>query len=137
MSLVRAGLRPAFALFVLAHAAAHLLSRWQGFLSPESLANDPAPPFLIGIAVLGFAIAGAGLLGVKWCQPLIGAALVLASAYSLIAIGRMGAGNLWWGVPVDLALFLIGVTGTYPKAHAPLAEVGAHHALPPPHRRFV
>jgi uncharacterized protein YndB with AHSA1/START domain len=61
---------------------------------------------------------------------IVRAALVLASAYSLIAIWRMGAGGLWWGAGVDLALLLIGITGIYrylPQRPAHLT--GYWHAL--------
>jgi hypothetical protein len=118
MSVIRAGLRPAFALFVIAHAAAHALLPLQEFLSPEHLANDPGPLILLGVVAIGFIVAGAGLLGVWPFKTLIRPALVLASAYSLIAIWRMGHGGFWWGAPADLVLLAIGVTGFLPRAVA-------------------
>jgi hypothetical protein len=57
---------------------------------------------------------------------------VLASAYSLIAIWRMGQGDLWWGVPVDVALLTIALTGAYqllPGA-VPITGESEHHIEP-------
>ena len=116
MSLIRAGLRPAFALLVIAHALSHALLPLQEFLSPANLANDAMPLILIAVAMIGFTIAGVGLLGAWPFTVIVRPAIVLASAYSLVAIWRMGAGGLWWGAPVDLALFVIGLTGWYPSA---------------------
>jgi hypothetical protein len=44
--------------------------------------------------------------------------LVLASAYSLIAVVLMGDGDLWWGGGLDLLLFIIGVSGAYHRLPA-------------------
>ena len=131
MSLIRAGLRPAFALFVIAHAAAHALLPLQEFLSEEHLSTDPGPAILLGVVAAGFAVAGLGLLGVWPLKSLIRPAMVLAAAYSMIAIWRMGAGDFWWGFPVDLALFLIGVGGFLPSAATASAASQAHGAARP------
>jgi hypothetical protein len=115
MSLIRAGLRPAFALFIVAHALAHALLPWQEFLTPASRAIDEGPLLVGGVAMFGFAIAALGVIGLRPFEGLARAAMVLGSAYSLIAIWRMGQGDLWWGVPVDLALVLTGLTGAYQR----------------------
>ena len=120
MTLIRAGLRPAFALFIVAHAFAHALLPWQEFLTPASRAIDEGPVILLSVIGVGYAIAALAVIGMRPLAALGRAAMVLASAYSLIAIWRMGQGDLWWGVPVDLALALIGLTGLYRRL--PLAS---------------
>jgi formate-dependent nitrite reductase membrane component NrfD len=132
MSHIRAGLRPAFALFIMAHAVAHALLPWQEFLTPASRAIDEGPVILLSVVGAGFTIAALGVLGVRPFTALGRAAMVLASAYSLIAISRMGQGDLWWGVPVDLALFLIGVTGVWPRPAAQSATTPLHSAAATP-----
>lgn len=136
MSLTRSGARPAFAMFLLAHTAAHALLPWQTFLLPETLTNDPGPVILMAFVAVGYAIASAGVLGLWPFTPLTGAAMVLASAYSLIAVWRMGAGDFWWAPPVDVLLLLIGISGLYRRLPAPAAvHDDAAHASP--QRRYV
>jgi hypothetical protein len=137
MSHIRAGARPAFALFVMAHALAHVLMPWQEFFLPANLASDAGPPILIGVAVLGFMIAGVGLLGVRPFTFMIRPAMVLASAYSLIAIWRMGSGEFWWGAPVGFALFLTGLTGLYRFLPAPSTASHPEDVRVSTERRFV
>lgn len=136
MSLLRAGARPVFALFVMAHALAHVLMPWQEFFQPANLASDTGPLILIGVAVLGFMIAGVGLLGIRPFTFMVRPAMVLASAYSLIAIWRMGSGEFWWGAPVGFALFLIGLTGLYRYLPAPSTASHPEQARAT-ERRFV
>jgi hypothetical protein len=111
MRAIRAGLRPAFGLFVLAHGLAHAVLPLRGWMDPQSLALNFMPLILYGVAVLGFTIAGLGILGVRPCDAMARPLLVLASAYSLVAIWTMGSGDLWWGASVDFALLLTGLTG--------------------------
>lgn len=112
MRVIKAGLRPAFGLFVVAHGLAHAVLPLRGWLDP----GLPGLEFLLilyGVAVVGFTVAGLGVFGVRPFTAMMRPALVLASAYSLIAISVMGSGGLWWGAGVDIALFLIGVSGIY------------------------
>lgn len=121
MSLVRPGLRPIFALLVIAHGLAHAVLPLRGWMEPDMFQHDFMPLVLYGTAVLGFTIAGIGLLGVTPFTAVVRPFLVIASAYSLVAISRMG-GDLWWGAPVDVALLLTGLTGVH--RYLPAA---AHH----------
>lgn len=130
MRTIRAGLRPAFGLFVIAHGLAHAVLPMRGWMDPARLASDFMPVILYSVAVLGFTIAGLGVLGIR---PFAGASrplMVVASAYSLVAIWRMGDGGLWWGAAVDVALFLIGVSGVYRYLPAPPEHpTGFWHAV--------
>jgi hypothetical protein len=54
--------------------------------------------------------------------------LVLASAYSLVSIYVIGGDGLMWGVMLDLALFLIGVSGIYLRLPRAAAMGSAQHA---------
>src|SRR3954471_9307727 len=104
MRVTAAALRPAFGLFVIAHGVAHAVMPLRGWMDPGMLALDFMPLILYDVAVLGFTVAGLGLFGVRPFAAIVRPALVLGSAYSLIAIWRMGAGGLWWGAGADLAL---------------------------------
>ena len=79
MSLLRAGARPVFALFVMAHALAHVLMPWQEFFQPANLASDTGPLILIGVAVLGFMQDLSLLATLRQLLP--NAALVLMTAF--------------------------------------------------------
>ena len=50
---VRSGLRPAFALFVIAHGLAHTVLPMRGWVNPEMLGRDFMPVILYGVAILG------------------------------------------------------------------------------------
>ena len=101
MRLVVRGLRPAAALFVIAHGLAHAVLPLRGWMQPDMLQNDAMPLILYGIAVLGFTSAGIGLFGVTPFTAVVRPALVLASGYSLIAIFTFGDGGLWFaGTPL-------------------------------------
>jgi hypothetical protein len=100
-------------LLVIAHGLAHAVLPLRGWLQPDLLENDAMPLILYGVAVMGFTTAGIGLLGVTPFTVVVRPALVLASAYSLIAIYTFGAGDLWWGAALDAVLLLAGLTGIY------------------------
>ncbi len=130
MGFVKAHLRQAFALLVIAHGLAHTVLPMRGWMQPETLAKDFMPVILYGTAILGFCAAGIGLLGVRPFTAATRPLLVLASGYSLVALGLMGDGGLWWGATVDVALLLTGLTAAYeylPAAHASRGRV--RHAL--------
>ena len=121
MGFVKAHVRQAFALLVIAHGLAHTVLPMRGWMQPETLARDFMPVILYGTALLGFCAAGIGLLGVRPFTAATRPLLVLASVYSLVALGLMGDGGLWWGATVDGALLLTGLTAAYrylPAAHA-------------------
>lgn len=128
MRVLAAGLRPAFGVFLIAHGLAHAVLPLRGWMDPKMLAHDFVPLILYGVAVLGFVIAGLGVLNIRPFTLVVRPTLVLAAAYSLIAISRMGAGSLWWGASVDVALLLIGLTGLYLPARREHAT-GYWHAV--------
>ena len=97
-------LRPAFALFVIAHGLAHAVLPLRGWMNPVALGEDFVPVILYGVALLGFAIAGIGVLGVRPFAAAVRPVMVIASVYSLVALWRMGDSDLWWGAAVDVAL---------------------------------
>ena len=113
MNIVRAGLRPALGLLVIAHGLAHAVLPMRGWMDPARLALDFSPFLLYVIVVAGFTLSGLGLLGVRRLEGVIRPALVLASGYSLVALWVMGAGDLWWGRALDVVLLLTGLTGAY------------------------
>jgi hypothetical protein len=113
MRVLQAGLRPAFALFLIAHALAHVVLPSRGWIEPARLGKDFMPFILYAVAVSGFTIAGLGLLEIRPFKWMMRPAMVLASAYSLVAIYTFGHPELFWGGAADLVLLLTGLTGAY------------------------
>lgn len=111
MRFVTPGLRRAFALLVIAHGLAHAVLPLRGWMDPGMFAHDFMPLVLYGVAVMGFTIAGIGLLGVTPFTSVVRPAVVLASGYSLVAIWTFGAGDLWWGAALDVVLLFTGFAG--------------------------
>ena len=58
MRVIRAGLRPAFGLFVMAHGLAHAVMPLRGWMDPARLALDFMPVILYTVIVVGFSVAG-------------------------------------------------------------------------------
>lgn len=127
MPVIRAGLRPAFAALVIAHGLAHSVLPLSGWMDPDRFGRDFMPLFLYGTAVLGFTTAGIGLLGVTPFTRVVRPLLVVASVYSLVAISRVGQGDLWWGVALDVMLLLTGLSGVYRYLPAPRPHTRAAH----------
>jgi uncharacterized protein YndB with AHSA1/START domain len=125
MRFIRAGVRPAIALIVIAHGLAHAVLPLRGWMDPGMFQRDFMPLILYGVAMLGFTMAGVGLLGVKPFTAIVRPVLVIASTYSLVAIWRMGSGELWWGAALDGVLFVTGLTGLHRFLPAPAP--GDHH----------
>lgn len=113
MRSVTPGLRRALALLVIAHGLAHAVLPLRGWMDPALLGHDFMPVVLYGVAVMGFTIAGIGLLGVTPFTSAVRPLLVLASGYSLVAIQVFGAGDLWWGAALDVVFLITGLTGIY------------------------
>ena len=113
MSRVSAGLRPALGLLVIAHGLAHAALPLRGWFDPARIGSDFTPVLIYWTAVIGFTLAGLGMLGVRRLEPIVRPALVLASAYSLVGMWVMGSGGMWGARSLDAALFLIGITGIY------------------------
>lgn len=128
MRFIRAGLRPALGLFLIAHGLAHAVLPLRGWMDPERLTRDFMPLALYSVAVLGFTSAGLGMFGVRPFKSIIRPAMVLAAAYSLVAIYVMGHGDLWWGARVDGALLLVGLSGLYRRLPEPTPSTGYWHA---------
>lgn len=130
MNIVRAGLRPALGLLVIAHGLAHAVLPSRGWMDPARLAMDFMPFILYVVAVLGFTISGLGLFEIRPFKWMMRPAMVLASAYSLIAIALFNEPDLFWGGAASLVLLFTGLTGAYrwlPK-RAPLGA-GLWHDL--------
>lgn len=113
MGIVRTGLRPALGLLVIAHGLAHAVLPSRGWMDPARLALDVMPFILYAVAVLGFTIAGLGLLDIRPFKWMTRPAMVLAAAYSLIAIFLFNQPDLFWGGGASLALLVAGLTGVY------------------------
>jgi hypothetical protein len=117
-------LRPALGLFIIAHGLAHAVLPSRGWMDPATLALNFMPLILYTVAVVGFTVAGLGVLGVR---PFTGAArpaLVVAAGYSLVAIGCAGQGDLKWAAVVDPGLLLVGATGAYLHLPVPNGQGG-------------
>ena len=113
MRIVRSGLRPAFGLLVILHGLAHAVLPSRGWMNPAALDQNFMPFILYAVAVLGFTIAGLGLLDIRPFKWTMRPAMVLASAYSLVAIYLFNQPDLFWGGAASLALLVTGVTGAY------------------------
>jgi hypothetical protein len=129
MPILRAGLRPAFAALVIAHGLAHSVLPLSGWMDPGQFGRDFMPLILYGTAVVGFTTAGIGLLGVTPFTHVVRPLLVVASAYSLVAISRAGQGDLWWGVALDVMLLVTGLSGIYRYLPAPRPHTRAAHRV--------
>ena len=119
MRIVRSGLRPAFGLLVIVHGLAHAVLSTRGWMSPSRLYTQDFMPFILyAVAILGFTIAGLGLLDIRPFKWMMRPAMVLAAAYSLIAIFLFNQPDLFWGGGASLALLLIGLSGVYRRLPA-------------------
>ena len=127
MRLIRAGVKPAFAVFVIAHGLVHAALPIGEAFTPAALRLDFMPLILLGVAMIGFSTAGLGVFGVWPFSSVTQQAMVLSSAYSLVLMWRLGQSDLWFGAAIDIALFLIGLTAAYrhlPDVHeAPATPV--------------
>lgn len=129
MGLAAAGLRPAIALIVIAHGLAHSVLPLRGWMQPDMFDWNFMPMLLYAVAMLGFTVAGLGLLGISPFRAAVRPCLVLASAYSLVAIFAAGQGDLWWGAVLDGVLLLTGLSGIH-RFLPPAREThGARHTL--------
>lgn len=113
MRIARAGLRPAFGLLVIAHGLAHAVLASRGWMDPSHLSQDAMPFILYTVAVLGFTVAGLGVLDIRPFKWMMRPAMVLAAAYSLVAIFLFNQPDLFWGGAASLTLFFTGLTGAY------------------------
>lgn len=129
MPFAKSLLRPAFAVFVIAHGLAHAVLPMRGWMNPETLGRDFMPVVFYGVAILGYAVAGLGIAGVRPFPAAVRPLMVIAPVYSLVALSRMGHGDLWWVAAVDVMLLMVGLTGAYHYLPAPRAHGRLHHAV--------
>ena len=94
MSVPMRWLRPAIGWLVKGHGLAHAVLPLRGRLDPGLFERDLMRFILYGVAVMGFSMAGVGLLGVAPFAAAVRPLLVIASAYSLVSISLMGPGDL-------------------------------------------
>jgi hypothetical protein len=98
----------------------------RGLMPPEVLnGGDAMPIILYAVATLGFVVAGLGLIGVRPFTSAIRPLLILASAYSLIALYRLGQGDLWMGATIDFLLLITGLTVVH--RYLPQPSAADHH----------
>lgn len=118
MTALKPFLRLALGCLVIAHGLAHAAMPLRGWIDPARLDKDFSPILVYAVAVIGFTIAGLGLIGIRRLEGAIRPLLVLASAYSLIGMWVMGSGGLWWGRTLDIVLFFTGILGLYRRLPA-------------------
>lgn len=94
---------------VIAHGLGHAVLPMRGSLAPLLTSGDWVPAALYGACMVGFVAAGLGMLGQRPFDRAISPLLVMASAWSLVAIFRFGDPNLWVGALGDGLLLLVGL----------------------------
>ena len=109
---------------VIAHGVSHAVLPMRGSLQPV-LQGDWVPVALYAVSMIGFVGAGLGLLGLRPLDRIISPLLVLSSAWSLVAIFRLGDQGLWFGAACNLALLLLGLW----RAYGGWPSHPAHHRL--------
>ena len=97
---------------VIAHGLLHAVLPMRGFV-PSVSGGDWMQVFLYSVSMAGFVAAGLGLLGVRVLDRLISPLLVVASAWSLVAIFTLGDPGLTFGAVCDIALLLVGLWRGY------------------------
>jgi hypothetical protein len=103
---------------VIAHGVSHAVLPWRGSLTPGLMTEDWVPVGLYGVAMVAFAAAGLGLLGLRPFNRTISPLLVLAAGLSLVAIVRFADPTLWFGAVCDVVLLILGLWrahGGWPK----------------------
>ena len=93
---------------VIAHGLSHAVLPMRGSLAP-TLTGDWVPIAFYGVSMVGFVAAGLGILGLRPLSRVVSPLLVLASAWSLLAIARLGDTSLWPGGVFDVGLLMVGL----------------------------
>ena len=137
MRVIRAGLKPAFAIFVIGHGLAHTGLPIDEWLDSSRLALDFVPLILLGVAMIGFSTAGLGLFDIWPFSSMMRPAMVLASAYSFVLIWRFWQADLLWGAVIDVALFLTGLTAAYRHLPDPHSAESRPNVTAYSHRRHA
>ena len=110
---MRLGVVRALGWLVIAHGLSHAVLPLRGSMGPADMIDDWIPVGLYMIGMIGFVIAGLGMLGLRPLDAVISPVLVLSSGLSLVAITRLGDPTLWAGGVFDVALLLIGLWRAY------------------------
>lgn len=98
---------------VIAHGLSHAVLPLRGSLAPTITVGDWMPVGLYLASMLGFLVAGVGILGMRPFDRAISPLLVLSSGLSLVGIARLGDPSLWPGGVFDVALLLTGLWRAY------------------------
>ena len=98
---------------VIAHGLSHAVLPMRGFLAYEAWQGDVMPTALYSVSMVGFVAAGLGLLGVRPLDRAISPLVVLAAAWSLVAIFVLGDPRLWFGAACDVALVPLALWRAY------------------------
>ena len=98
---------------VIAHGLSHAVLPLRGSTAPALLIEDWVPVGLYMIGMIGFVVAGIGLLGLRPFDRVISPVLVLSSGLSLVAITRLGDSSLWVGGAFDVVLLFLGLWRAY------------------------
>lgn len=93
---------------VIAHGLSHAVLPMRGSLDPVP-GGDWIPNALYAVSMTGFVAAGLGLLGLRPLDRAVSPLLVVASAWSLVAIAVLGDPSLLFGAVCDAALLLAGL----------------------------
>ena len=102
---------------VIVHGLSHAVLPLRGSTAPALLIGDWVPVGLYVLAMVGFVVAGLGLLGLRPLDAAISPLLVLSSGLSLVAITRFGDPTLLAGGVVDVGLLIVGLWRGYGGPH--------------------
>ena len=98
---------------VIAHGLSHAVLPMRGFLGHTGWDGDLMPTALYGGSMVAFVAAGLGLLGVRPLDRAISPLIVVASAWSLVAIFVLNDPGLWFGAVCDVALLPLALWRAY------------------------
>src|SRR5262245_36889390 len=114
---------------VIVHGLSHAVLPLRGSTAQALLIGDWVPVGLYVIAMVGFVVAGLGLLGLRPFDAAISPLLVLSSGLSLVAISRFGDPTLLAGGVVDVGLLIVGLWRGYGGWPAHRRHHPVFHAL--------
>ncbi len=110
---------------VIAHGLCHSALPMRGALTPLLSSDNWMPVALYGVSMVGFVAAGLGILGLKPLHRAISPLLVLASAWSLVAIATLGDPDLTVGAVFDVVLIPVALWRAYSGWPSYPASAGA------------
>jgi hypothetical protein len=127
---MRLGVVRALGWLVIAHGLSHAVLPLRGSIAPAYMIDDWIPVGLNMIGMIGFVVAGLGMLGLRPLNAVISPVLVLSSGLSLVAISRLGDPTLWVGGLLDVPLLVAGVWRAYAGWPTHPRHERAWHMLP-------